>query len=83
VGPREDHRRGGHVALTHAEAVRVSKALCKASVIVDYRPPDIIRLGPSPLYNSFTECCEAIERLEAIMDSGAYTSHSGERDLVS
>jgi len=83
VGPREDRRRGGHLALKHPEAVRVSKALCKAGVIVDHRPPDIVRLGPSPLYNSFADCCEAIDRLEAIMASGVYTRYSSERDLVS
>src|SRR5207253_4874038 len=53
VGPREEHRRGGHVALAHPEALRISKALREAGVIVDYRPPNLIRLGPSPLYNSF------------------------------
>jgi kynureninase len=83
VGPREEHRRGGHVALAHPEALRISKALREAGVIVDYRPPNLLRLGPSPLYNSFAECCTAIERLEAIMVSDAYLRHSAQRELIS
>ena len=35
------------------------------------------------LYNSFADCCEAVDRLEAIMASGVYTRYSSERDLVS
>jgi kynureninase len=83
VGPRADDRRGGHVALAHAEALRISKALRAAQVVVDYRPPDLVRLGPSPLYTSFADCCEAVERLEAIMAGGTYNQFHGERDLVS
>jgi kynureninase len=73
VGPYPDHRRGGHIALAHPEALRVSKALRAAGVVVDFRPPNLVRLGPSPLYTSFAECCAAIERLEAIMAAGSYT----------
>ncbi len=53
--PRADHERGGHVALRHAEAPRICKALKKRGVIPDFRPPDIIRLSPSPYYTSFAE----------------------------
>ncbi len=83
AGPRSDDRRGGHLALAHAEALRVGKALRAARVAVDYRPPDLVRLGPSPLYTSFVDCCEAVERLEAIMVNGTYNQFDGERDLVS
>jgi kynureninase len=83
IGPYEDERRGGHIALGHPEAMRVSKALRDADVIADHRPPDLIRLAPSPLYTSFADCCEAVARLETIMTGAAYTRYASERDLIS
>ncbi len=83
VTPLEDDRRGGHVALAHPEALRICKNLRDKGVIVDYRPPHIIRLGPSPLATSFGECWEAMFRLQAIMVEGTYWQYSPERDLVS
>jgi kynureninase len=82
AGPRENDRRGGHVAVSHPEALRISKALREAKVIVDYRPPDLVRFGPSPLYNSFAECCEAVKRLETIMAARTYEQHASQPDLV-
>jgi kynureninase len=37
-------------------------------VIADFRHPDRLRLCPSPLYTSFENCFEVIERLESILD---------------
>ena len=43
-------------------------ALRERNVVADYRGPNIIRLAPSPLYNSFDDCFEAVEQLRSIMD---------------
>jgi kynureninase len=51
--PRDNHRRGGHVALEHEEAIRINAALKDRGVIPDYRRPNVIRLAPVPLYISF------------------------------
>lgn len=83
VTPREEERRGGHVALAHPEALRICKNLREAGVIVDYRPPHIIRFAPSPLATSFGECWEAMSRLQAIMANGTYWQYSPDRELVS
>jgi kynureninase len=80
--PREAKRRGGHVALTHPEAARICKALKVVSVTPDYRPPDIVRLAPAPLYTSFVECYEAVERLRRIMEERAYEKFPAGRGLV-
>lgn len=68
ITPREDHRRGGHVALGHPQAETLCQRLHERDVIGDYRRPDLLRLCPSPLYTSFEDCYDAIERLEAILD---------------
>jgi kynureninase len=70
VTPREDHRRGGHLALTHPAAGKLSRAMRLRGVIPDFRPPDILRLAPAPLYTSFAECERAVAILEDILTTG-------------
>jgi kynureninase len=47
-------------------------------VITDYRTPDRIRLAPAPLYTSFTEVFDAMERLREMTAAGTYREQSGE-----
>ena len=58
--PRDPTRRGGHVAIRHADARTLQQALAERQVIVDYRDPDVLRLGLSPLTTSFTDVFDAI-----------------------
>jgi len=80
--PREEQRRGGHVALRHPQAARLCKALKQRGVIPDFRPPDIVRLSPSPLYTSFAEIAQAIAVLRAILEEKAHLAFSNARDTV-
>jgi kynureninase len=82
VTPAEDDRRGGHLALTHPEAAPLCKALRRAGVVPDHRPPDIVRLAPVPLYNSFADCVAAVSCLADILATGAHRTHGPERGLV-
>src|SRR5439155_410849 len=80
--PREEHRRGGHVALRHPEAGRLCQALKAAGVVTDFRPPGIIRLAPVALYTSFADCFEAVQRLAGIMEERAYEAYPATRPLI-
>jgi kynureninase len=80
--PREDSRRGGHVALVHPEAPRVCQALKDAGVVADHRPPHIVRLAPAALYNTFGDCCAAVARLKVIMEGRTYEGYPARRPLV-
>lgn len=80
--PREDHLRGGHVALAHPEGARLCRALKAAGVITDFRPPDIVRFAPVPLYNTFEECHETAERLHTIFSTKSYLDLPTSRALV-
>jgi kynureninase len=82
VTPREPGRRGGHVALRHAEAARICKALKDARVIPDFRPPDIIRLCPAPLYATFAEAAEVVRILKEIAVRRDYLKYPNVRELV-
>ena len=61
--PREAARRGSHVSLRHPRAWTFTRALIDARVTPDFRGPDSIRLGVAPLYTSFAEVWDALDRL--------------------
>lgn len=80
--PREAHRRGGHVALEHSDAVRINQALKDNGVMPDFRAPNVIRLAPIALYTSFTEVFRVVETLVRIMDEKLYENYSSMRGTV-
>jgi kynureninase len=82
VTPRERERRGGHVALAHREAVRLTRALKRRGVVPDFRPPGVVRLGPHPLYTTFGEIVRALEILRDIVQNGEHLAYPAEREEV-
>ncbi|CAF4308080.1 unnamed protein product, partial [Adineta steineri] len=51
VTPRAEECRGGHVSIRHVHARLFSLALRHRNIVPDFRPPDILRMAPLPLYN--------------------------------
>lgn len=80
--PREQARRGGHVALEHTEALRINEALKSRGILPDFRFPNVIRLAPVPLYTSFTEVWDTVHHLKEIIESGEYRNYSKKRGDV-
>ncbi len=80
--PRESERRGGHVSIQHKDAQAMSLALRARGVIPDFRKPDVIRFAPSPLYNTFSECWEAIQILKEIAITKAFEEFEDVSALV-
>jgi kynureninase len=70
--PRDPERRGGHVALEHPEGYRISEALRDRGVITDFRPPDVVRVCPSPLYTRYEDVFRVVEIIAEVLESGAY-----------
>jgi kynureninase len=64
--PRDPARRGSHVSLRHEQAWPLTRALIDAGVTPDFRGPDSIRLGVAPLYTSFSELWDALDRLREL-----------------
>jgi kynureninase len=81
--PREDARRGGHVAIEHQEALRISEALRSRGVIPDFRPPNIVRIAPTPLYNTYHEIWRVVQHLRDIIEKKEYERFSKERKAIS
>jgi len=80
--PLEPGCRGGHLALLPGAAGGVCQSLRRSGVVPDFRPPDLIRLAPAPLYTSFTECWDAIQILKRIMSYRSYEQTPAVRGLV-
>lgn len=65
--PRDPARRGGHVAVVHPDARQLTTALAGRGVIGDFREPDVVRLGMSPLSTRFTDVYDGVTRLAALV----------------
>jgi kynureninase len=81
--PHEPGRRGGHVALVHPEALRIAEALRARGVVPDFRPPDIVRVAPVALYNTYGELCALVGHLREIVDRKEYERFPAERKAIS
>ena len=65
--PRDPALRGAHVALRHPDARRLTAELIAAGVVPDYRAPDSIRFGLSPLTTSFADVARGVATLERLL----------------
>ncbi len=65
ASPRDPHRRGGHLTLRHPRMREVTAALWRRDVLPDYRDPDGLRLGLSPLSTSYAEVESGVAAIRA------------------
>jgi kynureninase len=85
--PEYTEKRGAHVSLKHAEAYRICKALIDPAigdhaVIPDFREPNNIRFGITPLYTSYVEIYHAMAKLRRIIGEKQYERYPRSRDAV-
>ena len=70
VSPRAEALRGSQVCFAHPDiAYPVVQALIGRGVIGDFRAPDILRFGFTPLYLRFTDAWDAAQHLQQVLDS--------------
>jgi kynureninase len=67
ASPRDPSSRGAHVALAHPDARALCAALIERSVIPDFRRPDVIRFGLSPLTTRFADVWDGVEALRSLL----------------
>ncbi len=72
VTPREPSQRGSQVSLAHADGHAVMQALIARGVVGDFRAPDILRFGVTPLYTRFVDVWDAVDRLRQVLESGEW-----------
>ena len=66
------HQRGSQLAFSHDAAFSICQALIEKGVIADFRAPNILRIGFTPLYTSFEEIWKAVTTLVDIVKSDLY-----------
>jgi kynureninase len=67
ITPRAPEVRGSHISFAHDHAFEICQALIAQGVIGDFRAPDVIRFGLTPLYLGFEDIWRAIDILAAIL----------------
>ena len=67
--PRDPAMRGSQVSFHHPHAYEIMQALITAGVVGDFRAPDILRFGLTPLYTRFTDIWDAVDALRHILSS--------------
>ncbi len=68
ITPREPHRRGAQLSLRIKHGGRtICDRLCEGGVHCDWREPDILRVAPMPLYNSYIDIFRFVERFTALL----------------
>ena len=78
LSPMDKNNRGSHIAISHEEAWRISKCLIdpidddEQSIIIDFRPNNIIRIALTPLYTTYKDIYLICKRLINIINEGEF-----------
>lgn len=80
--PAAPERRGGHLAVEHTDAARISRTLRARGIVPDFRAPNVIRLAPVPLYTTYHDIWQTVQALREIIDTGEHLRLAEGRELV-
>jgi kynureninase len=69
ISPRDAERRGSHISYRHPHAFEICQALIASGVIGDFRSPDVVRFGLTPLYLRYEDIWQAVDRLHSILET--------------
>lgn len=72
VSPRDSAARGSQVALRHPGGYAVTSALIERGVIGDFRAPDLLRFGFTPLYLRYVDVWDAVQELRDVLDTRSW-----------
>ena len=73
ASPRDAAARGSQVSFARAEGgYAIVQALIARGVIGDFRAPDVLRFGFTPLYTRHVDVWEAVEQLREVLESGEW-----------
>ena len=70
ITPKEHHRRGCQLSIVaHAYGRKLFDQITEAGVIADWREPNVIRMAPVPLYNSYEDVYQFGEIMKKALTS--------------
>ena len=70
ASPTRETERGSQICYAHPQGYAIMQALIARGVIGDFRAPDILRFGFTPLYTRFVDVWDAVEGLRDVLTSG-------------
>ena len=83
ISSENDDIRGSQISYTHEQGYLIMQALIASNVIGDFRAPDCVRFGVSPLYLSYTDIWRAVDTIKTIMETEAWRKfHSQKMEAV-
>jgi kynureninase len=82
VSPRDPAKRGSHISFRHPHAYELTQALIARGVIGDFRDPDILRLGLTPLYLSHEDVWRAGEIFRDTVETESWRDPTYSQRLV-
>ena len=85
--PKNSDLRGSHLTISHLASWKICQALIEGKleapkIIPDFRPPDFIRFGITPLYTSFEDLYKVIIRIEDIVLTGSHNKFESKKNNV-
>jgi kynureninase len=81
--PRNAEKRGSQVSFTHNNGFSIMQALISNGVVGDFREPNVLRFGISPLYMRYVDIWDAVICLRKIMQTDEWQSeHFNQRGYV-
>lgn len=75
VSPPDAELRGAQLCFSHEKAYWICQALVQRRLFADFRNPDVLRLGFSPLFLSFSGLQDAVQLLAQVMQEKSYENH--------
>ena len=69
VTPPTAEERGSQISLRSEHGYPIMQALIEVGVIGDFRAPDVMRFGLTPLYTRYTDVWDAVMKLKFIMEA--------------
>ena len=70
--PRVAERRGSQISLRHPQGYAMIQALIDRGVVGDFRTPDILRFGLTPLYQRYVDVWDAVAILREVLATRAW-----------
>jgi kynureninase len=70
--PRDADLRGSQLAFAHPDGYALMQALIAEGVVGDFREPDLLRFGFTPLYLRFVDVFDAVDTLRRVMAEGRF-----------
>ena len=72
ASPRDGQKRGSQISFLHPEGYAIMQALISRGVIGDFRAPNAIRFGFTPLYLGFEDVWRAADALQQVLEMGEW-----------